>query len=111
MEDQPVLPGMEAAERPRVVHCKRAPAGSFVYVGRPHILGNPFPLRDPRDPQARAGVISAYREWFQERVDTDPSFRASVEALRGRDLGCWCAPRACHADVILEWLSAHSSER
>lgn len=93
-----------AGESPRVVHCKKALKGSFEYVGRPSRFGNPFELKNPRDADERARVIEKYREWFLEKVAADDSFREAVEALRGRDLGCWCAPRACHADVILEWL-------
>ena len=92
------------------VHCKKAPKGSFVYIGRPHVLGNPFPLDDPKDPLKRAAVIEEYRAWFLERVENDDAFRAAVQAVRGCDLGCWCAPRACHGDVILEWLEEHPAQ-
>lgn len=92
---------------PRVVHCRKAPAGSFIYVGRPTVFGNPFPLTDPRDPVARAASIAAYRRYFAERVRADARFARAVLALRGWDLGCWCAPRDCHAQVILDWLAAH----
>jgi hypothetical protein len=27
---------------------------------------------------------------------------AALSELRGKDLICWCAPEACHADVLLE---------
>lgn len=87
-----------------VVHCKRAPKGGFVYIGRPSVWGNPFNLENPKDEKARLAVIEQYREWFLAKIESDASFRDSLESLRGRDLGCWCAPRACHGDVILEWL-------
>jgi hypothetical protein len=67
-------------------------------------------LTNPRDDQARALVIEQYRAWFLERLD-DPDFRAAVEAVRGHDLGCWCAPRACHGDVILGWLANNPTDR
>lgn len=92
--------------KPRVVHCKKAPKDSFAYIGRPSKLGNPFPLKDPADVVARDLVIDKYRAWFNERLD-DLEFRAAVEEVRGRDLGCWCSPRACHGDVVLEWLEAN----
>lgn len=97
---------------PRVVHCKEAPAGSFVYVGRPSPLGNPFALRDARDEAARDLCVSRYRTWFLDRVESDGEFRRLVESVRGRDLGCWCKTRrdplrSCHGDVILEWLEAN----
>jgi hypothetical protein len=30
-----------------------------------------------------------------------------LEPLRGFRLACWCAPLACHGEVILEWLGTH----
>ena len=91
---------------PKVVHCKKAPKGTFCYVGRPTVFGNPFNLEDPSDEAARVAVVESYREYFLRRVASDDVFRRAVLALKGRDLGCWCAPRLCHASVILEWLSA-----
>ncbi len=99
---QGTVPGMA-----KVVHCKKAPKGSFVYIGRPSIFGNPYELHDPHDDGARKMVIDQYRAWFLQQVETDPEFRGEVEGLRGHDLGCWCAPRACHGDVILSWLDTH----
>lgn len=93
----------------KVVHCKKATKGTFVYIGRPSPLGNPYTLEDPSDDLARAHVIEQYRAWFIEQID-NPEFRQAVEKVRGYDLGCWCAPRACHGDVILEWLATNPNQ-
>ncbi len=90
----------------KVVHCKKAAKGTFVYIGRPSPLGNPYTLEDPSDDLARAHAVEQYRSWFLRQLD-DPAFRQAVEEVRGYDLGCWCAPRACHGDVILEWLATN----
>ncbi len=29
-----------------------------------------------------------------------PEFRASIKALHGKTLACWCAPKPCHGDVL-----------
>jgi Domain of unknown function (DUF4326) len=92
---------------PRVVDCRLAPQGTFVYIGRPTIFGNPFRLTDSRDDRERQHVLVQYSEYFHARIAGDPKFRRAVETLRGRDLGCWCAPRRCHGDVILAWLATH----
>lgn len=85
----------------RVLHVsQRHPDAA--YVARPSIFGNPYPLRHEDE---RALVIGLYRTYFLSRVETDPEFRAAVEGLRGKDLVCFCAPKPCHADVILEYLS------
>lgn len=90
---------------PKVVHCRRS-AERFVYVGRPSIFGNPFPLNRESE---RDACIEQFTMYFEHRLDTDPDFRAQVLALRGHDLGCWCAPRRCHADVILHYANTLSN--
>lgn len=84
----------------RVVHCKREPCD--VYVGRPSKWGNPYTIgRDG----SRGDVIEKYRYYLldnQELLDALPE-------LRGKVLGCWCSPRPCHADILLEY--ANGSER
>ncbi len=84
--------------------------GEFdVYIGREvpeHGLsaskwGNPFVLEDDGDAE-RDRSISAYREW----VTKQPELMASLDELRGQRLGCWCAPKRCHGDVLVELIEA-----
>ncbi len=61
-----------------------------VYVGRPTIWGNPF---------KGEGAVERYRA----ELLADPTAGEILQALRGKDLVCWCALDApCHADVLLE---------
>ena len=34
----------------------------------------------------------------------DSEFATRVKGLRGKQLGCFCKPKACHGDVIVEYL-------
>jgi hypothetical protein len=78
--------------RALVVHCKRAPYD--VYIGRPSIWGNPFHIgRDG----LREDVIKLYEEWLSHRVSL---MRRAKRELRGKVLGCFCAPLACHGDIL-----------
>jgi hypothetical protein len=73
----------------------KSPAPGCVYVRRPSKWGNPFVVgRDGN----RAEVIANYRAW----VVTQPKLMSALDELRGRDLVCWCAPQACHGDVLVE---------
>ncbi len=74
----------------------RAGDTADIYIGRPGPWGNPF--RVGRD-GTRADVIAKHRAWFLQQ----PALieRARRE-LRGKTLGCWCAPAACHGDVLAE---------
>ncbi|WP_433632638.1 DUF4326 domain-containing protein [Halomicrococcus sp. NG-SE-24] len=69
-------------------------------VGDDGWLGNPYKTSDG---YSREEAVEKYREAFQNRFDDD-EFRDAVEELRGKTLACWCTPKACHGDVILEYL-------
>lgn len=80
-----------------VVHCKRA--SYEVYIGRPSKWGNPFEIgRDG----TREEVIEKYRTW----IVAQPELMAALPELRGKVLGCWCAPKACHGHVLAELVDA-----
>ena len=78
-----------------------------VYIGRAVVeygiedskWGNPFVMADDSDTE-RARAVHAYREW----VMAQPELMQSLEELRGKRLGCWCAPKACHGDVLVQLL-------
>jgi hypothetical protein len=73
-------------------------------VSRRSRYGNPFELRPDwvGDPEAHAEAVARFREWITAPEQAALLERACRE-LRGRDLGCTCAPHLpCHADVLLE---------
>ena len=74
-----------------VVHCKRE--SYDVYIGRPSKWGNPFTIGKDG---TREEVIQKYEEWIQ----TQPQLLDSLAELKGKTLGCWCHPQACHGDVL-----------
>ncbi len=84
--------------QPRVVHCKRE--AYDVYVGRPSKWGNPFPLTSE---EKRAQVIEQYKGWLAVKITEG---KLDPTELRGKTLACWCAPKPCHADVLLEAANA-----
>jgi len=71
-----------------------------VYIGRGSEFGNQFKIGVDG---TRAEVVEKYRGWFLEKM-REPAFRRSIWELEGKRLVCFCAPRACHGDVIKEWL-------
>ena len=84
----------------RVVHCKRDRYD--VYIGRPSKWGNPFAIgRDG----TRAQVIARYERW----VRSQPELIAALPELEGETLGCWCAPKGCHGDVLARLAAEHTA--
>lgn len=76
------------------------PAGTPGEDGR---FGNPFRAQG-EGPFERMDAIAAFRTWLLKRICVDPNFRADVLNLKGKVLGCWCAPDECHGDVYAELL-------
>jgi hypothetical protein len=70
-----------------------APPGS-VYIGRPSKFGNPFVIgKDGTRPE----VIAK----FEAYILSNPELMDALKELRGKDLVCYCAPQACHGDVLM----------
>ena len=83
----------------RVVNLREE--GYDVYIGRGSKFGNPFKIGPDGN---RRDVIEKYKELFYKQLDLRPEFKKDVESLRGKTLGCYCKPLACHGDVIVEYL-------
>jgi len=80
-------------QKTRVVHCKHEPYD--VYIGRPSEWGNPFKIGPDDD---RVEVVDKYRKWLLGQ----PELLARLPELKGKVLGCWCAPKLCHGHVLAE---------
>eukprot|EP00162_Nutomonas_longa_P006332 comp16902_c0_seq1/m.27647 comp16902_c0_seq1/g.27647 ORF comp16902_c0_seq1/g.27647 comp16902_c0_seq1/m.27647 type:complete len:143 (+) comp16902_c0_seq1:111-539(+) len=71
------------------------------------VFANPFKI-SPKTP--RSSVIADFREYIETRLQSDPQLKKQLLLLRGKNLGCWCAPDKCHGDVLLELIEKYRSE-
>lgn len=88
----------------RVVNIRREACD--VYVGRVGLgsdgrFGNPYRIGKNG---TREEVLEKFRKYFYNRIATDDKFHLEVLQLKGLRLGCFCAPRPCHADVLAAYL-------
>jgi hypothetical protein len=91
-----------------------------VYCGRPKgnekfHYGNPF----SHNPRSKAEIVVATREesidacrrWLEGEAyqDVEPERRVWIlehlHELKGKILGCWCAPKSCHCDLYVELIN------
>lgn len=83
-----------------MVHCKKDKYD--VYIGRPSRWGNPFTHKTG----TAAGIIVATREEavqaYANWIKTQPELLNALTELKGKTLGCWCKPAACHGDILAE---------
>lgn len=83
----------------------------YVFVGRPSVYGNRhrvgtcFVCNRDHD---RYEAVRLHAQETKSKYEADVTFRASVEALRGKVLVCYCKRSdvevPCHADVYVELL-------
>lgn len=66
-----------------------------VFIGRPSKWGNPFRIGVDG---TRSEVIKKYRDYILK----NPDLLNSLDELEGKVLGCYCKPKACHGDVLIE---------
>lgn len=77
--------------------------GNWFTIGSEHEshLGQPFEIQDLKH------SLQCFRYWCQKTV----GHKAIQEALRGKNLACWCRHGApCHADVLLEIANRQTKE-
>jgi len=79
--------------------------GALVRIDRATRWGNPYAI--PRDGN-RAEVIRRYRD---DHLPTRPDLLDDLPTLRGRALACWCAPEACHGNVLAALVDTPSPVR
>lgn len=75
-----------------------------VYIGRAGkgqegFFGNPYNSGSKED------NIKLFRKYFYDRIKTDANFAKRVQQLKGKRLGCFCAPKPCHGNIIAEYLN------
>lgn len=73
------------------------------YIGRGSPLGNPYKVED----HGRGNAIMKYDNWLEDQINVkNPDVMGALEtiahaALQGPiKLECFCAPMACHGEVI-----------
>lgn len=93
----------------RLINLRHEVVDGAVYIGRRNsfydLPDSPFanPFKSPKD-GTRDEVIAKYREWIKGRLVNSAFLREELELLRGKTLACWCAPKPCHGQVLLELL-------
>lgn len=93
---------------------KQANEFSVFYIGRPSALGNPFSVQE----YGRERCIQMYEGWIHGKIgQNDMNVLIELDkicrAAMSRDiyLVCWCAPLACHGDVIKKIVTEHCLEK
>lgn len=72
-----------------------------VYVGRPSIWGNPFSHLHGTLAEFKVDLREESIDRFEKWILSNPELiEKAKKELKGKILGCWCAPLPCHGDIL-----------
>ena len=80
----------------------------LIKVDRTSPVGNPFRMHDESQ---RDRVCEWYEEHFQRSMKNNALFQHYINYIVEKNqitniaLGCWCAPKRCHAETILKYVT------
>lgn len=76
-----------------------------VYIGRAGhgkdgFFGNPY------NGPSREENIKNFKKYFYDRLQKDVNFKYKVLSLKDKTLGCFCKPKPCHGDIIVDYIKS-----
>lgn len=89
---------------PYDVYIGRSGKGQDGYFGNPIRVGH-FCQRCRELHGTPLSTLPCFDSYFRARIATDAEFRTRVRELKGKVLGCFCAPGPCHGSLIAQWLN------
>jgi len=89
----------------KVVHCMRDKYD--IYIGRGEKWENPFSHDKGTFAKRKVESREEAIERFKEYILGNQRLMSDLHELEGKILGCWCSPKKCHGDVLVELVSKH----
>lgn len=78
-----------------------------VYIGRGSKWGNPYTHKTNTKAEfiveSRDEAIKLYRKYIT--VGTGKHLLNDIHELEGKTLGCYCKPKKCHGDVLVDLIN------
>lgn len=93
-------------KEPYDVYIGRSGRGKDGYFGNPILINEKY----KNCPNERARVLKAFQVYFFDRILRDGEFKNRVLELKDKTLGCFCKPKDCHGDIIVQWLDGINLE-
>lgn len=87
----------------RIVHINKEPYD--ILVDRTTMWGNPYSHKDGTLAKFKVKTRKESIEKYREYILMNKELLEKLPELRGKVLGCWCKPLACHGDILVELLN------
>jgi len=98
------------------VYCGRTKEGEVTQkIGVYGWLGNPIKIENigsvkkckvcNKRHYTGGETLGCYEEYLVTRLKTDSKFRVMFFQLKGKKLGCYCKPKPCHTDIMIQYIN------
>lgn len=71
-----------------------------VYIGRGSKWGNPFTHLEGTTAKYKVGTREEAVEAYWDYLFSRPDLINALHELKGKSLGCYCHPHACHGHIL-----------
>lgn len=80
-----------------------------IYIGRKRIVfinNERYPEKDSLwcNPFKGEGAIDKFEKYIIDKIESENLYE-ELRFLKGKNLGCWCKPNACHGDILLKLIN------
>jgi hypothetical protein len=90
----------------KVVHCKKETYDVYIGRGKGSIWGNPFSHKDGTLAEFKVNSRHEALQRYEEYLLKNEELMSKLPDLKGKVLGCWCKPKACHGDILKKYIDA-----
>lgn len=80
-------------------------SNKYEYIGRGSYWGNPYSMFDSENDD-REDVLRKFEYDFSQDLFLNKK-KDEVYKLAGKRLGCFCKPKACHGDILANFLNSY----
>ena len=84
----------------KVVHCKKEKYD--VYIGRPSKWGNPYSHKEGTKAEFKVDTREEAIAKYMDYILNNKELLDDLPELIDQTLGCWCYPKTCHGDILVE---------
>jgi hypothetical protein len=106
------LSNLELNARRRLLQSPGKTAGGIQYIGRGSIWQNHWVVKGTKSkyPVIELETLEEVLVAYENHIRRSPALIAQLHTLKGKRLGCWCAPKPCHGNVLARLVAEFCGE-
>lgn len=81
-----------------------------IYIGRPSKWSNPFSHLENTTAKYKVATREEAIEKYKEYIMTQPQLLACLWELKNKTLCCYCAPKLCHGNVLIDLINEYEND-